>query len=141
MNPFQNVSFSTVEELLETLPPEERKLVEQLRAIVFACIPDAAEKLSYNVPFYYRHTRICFIWPGSVPWGGIKEGVMLGFCKGNRLTDIGYLDKGGRKSVFTKTFYTTKEINRETISQLLYEAVSIDEDDNRAKRQKKAGKP
>jgi hypothetical protein len=140
MHPFQNVSFSTIEEMLEVLPPEEKKLVEQLRAVVFACIPDATERLSYNVPFYYRHTRICFIWPGSVPWGGIREGVMLGFCKGSRLTDAGYLEKGSRKTVFTKTFYTTKEIDREAISQLLYEAVLVDEVDNRAKRQKKARK-
>lgn len=137
MNPFQNVSFNSVEELLEFLPPEEQKIVEQLRKIIFTCIPDAEEKLSYNVPFYYRHTRICFIWPGSVPWGGIREGVQLGLCKGHRLSDIGYLETGTRKHVFTKTFFNTKEIDLEKISQLLFEAVWVDEEDRKGKKSRK----
>lgn len=137
MNPFQNVSFETVEEMLEYLPASERKLVEVLRGIVFDCIPDAREKLGYNVPFYYRHSRICFIWPGSVPWGNVKEGVLFGFCKGHRLSNVAYLDMGTRKQVFTKTFFTTREINKEKLSQLLYEAVWIDEEDKNVKRGKK----
>ncbi len=138
MNPFQNVSFGTVEEMLDYIPPEERKVVEQLREIVLDCLPVAKEKLSYNVPFYYCHSRICFIWPGSVPWGGIKEGVLFGFCKGHLLSDVDYLDKGTRKNVFTKTFHTTKEINREALSQLLYEAAWIDEEEKKLKKRKKS---
>ena len=137
MNPFQNISFSSVEELLDFLPSGERRMVGHLREIVFACIPDVKEKLSYNVPFYYRHTRICFIWPGSVPWGGVKEGVLFGFCKGHRLSDVSYLETGTRKNVYTKTFFTTKEIDREKVSRLLYEAVWIDEEDRKAKRAKR----
>lgn len=140
MNPFQNISFHSIEELLGFLPPEEQKLVEQLREIVFSSIPDAKEKLSYNVPFYYRHTRICFIWPRSVPWGGIREGVLLGFCKGHLLSDSSYLETGTRKNVFTKTFSSTKEIDREKLSQLLYEAVWIDDEDKKAKLVKKTKK-
>lgn len=140
MNPFQNVSFDSVEELLDFLPLGERKIVEQLREIVFACIPDTKEKLSYNVPFYYRHTRICFIWPGSVPWGGVKEGVLFGFCKGHQLSNSSDLETGTRKSVFTKTFHTSKEIDREKVSQLLYEAVWIDEEVRKEKTTRQAKK-
>lgn len=112
-------------------------MVEQLREIIFTCIPDATEKLSYNVPFSYRHTRRCFIWPGSVPWGGIKEGVLLGFCKGHLLSESSYLETGTRINGFTKTFHSTKEINREVVSQLIYESVWKDEEDKKTKRAKK----
>ena len=137
MKAFQNVSFTSVEELLNYLSPEERKLVEQLREIVFACIPDAKEKLAYNVPYYYRHSRICFIWPGSVPWGGIRKGVLLGFCQGHLLSDSHYLEKGERKNVYAKTFFTTRDIDREKISRLLYEAVWIEEEAKKQKPKKK----
>lgn len=136
MNIFQNLSFSTVEEMLAYLPPDERKLVELLRQIVLDCLPTAKEKLAYNVPFYYGHSRLCFIWPGSVPWGGVKEGVQVGFCKGHLLSDVSYLDRGNRKNVFTKTFYTTKEINREKLSRLLYEAAWIDEEERKARNKR-----
>ena len=113
--------------------------MEQLREIVFACIPDAKEKLAYNVPYYYRHSRICFIWPGAVPWGGTREGVLLGFCRGQLLSDSVYLEKGDRKNVYARTFYATKEIKREELSRLLYEAVWIDEEGMKKKRAKRKG--
>ena len=131
MNKQQPFSFASVDEFLEALPPDERALVEQLREIVFTCLPNAKEKLSYNVPYYFLHSRVCFIWPASVPLGGIEQGVQIGFCKGYLLSDVRYLEKGKRKQVFAKTFYSTKEINREELSRLLFEAAWIDEEEKR----------
>jgi hypothetical protein len=128
VNKFQPFSFKTVYEFLASLPDDELKITETLRALVFECIPDVKEKLGYNVPFYSRHSRICFIWPGSIPWGKTtKQGVELGFCKGNLLADPSYLTIGNRKEVYIKTFHSIKEINQDVIRQLLYEAVIIDE--------------
>ena len=122
------IQFERVEEFLDYLSLHQLKIVEMLRKIIFDCIPDAKEKLSYNVPFYYRHSRICFIWPGEVPWGRVKkEGVEIGFCKGHLLSDPSYLNKGSRKEVYIKTFYQTKDIDTETLRLLLYEAVLVDE--------------
>lgn len=130
----QDVDFRNVEDLLAFLPDDEEKIAVRLREIILECIPDAKEKLSYNVPFYSRFTRICYIWPGSVPWGGkTKQGVDIGFCRGNLLSDVSYLDKGKRKQVFTKTFYSTKEIDLEMLRQLLYEAVVVDEEQSKKK--------
>jgi hypothetical protein len=135
MSKFQDVSFSTVGEFLDFLPPHELKIVERLRELVFECIPDVKEKLAYNVPFYYRHTRLLFIWPGSVQWGHTKrDSVNLGFCKGHLLSDPSYLEKGDRKEVYLKSFYNTKEINAEAIRQLLYETVVVDEELYRSKK-------
>ena len=135
MNRFQDVDFRTVGEFLDYLPPGELRIVERLRELVFECIPDAKEKLAYNVPFYYRHARIVFIWPGSVPWGKTqKEGVELGFCRGHLLSDPSYLNTGNRKEVYIKTFHSTRDIEADTVRQLLYEAVVIDEEEYRNKK-------
>jgi hypothetical protein len=133
MHQFQPFSFDSIHAFLEYLPPDERKLVDCLREIIFQCIPDAKEKLAYNVPFYYRHSRICYLWPGAVPWGKIKKGVVLGFCKGNLLSDTSYLDKGQRKYIYTKTFYRLKDIDSDRVTQALFEAVVIDDEAKKAK--------
>jgi hypothetical protein len=130
-NRFQPVDFKTIADFLAYLPEPELELVDALRALVFECIPDCTERLSYNVPFYYRRSRICYIWPGSVPWGTIKSGVQLGFCEGWLLPDAEYLEAGNRKQVYVKTFATVKEINVPRLRQLLYEAVLIDEEKGR----------
>ena len=128
MNRYQDISFRTVEELLLFLPDEQRKITEILRRLVQECMPDAEEKLSYNVPFYSRYARICFIWPGAVPWGKKeKDGVELGFCRGDLLPDSSYLQRGSRKQVSIKTFYHPREIDAELVRQLLYEAIVADE--------------
>jgi len=128
MAKMQPVNFKDVDEFLDYLPEQERVVVEFLREIVFDCIPDAREKLSYNVPYYSRNRRICFIWPSSVPWGKVKkEGVMFGFCTGHLLTDdIGYLEKGNRKIVYTKTFFTSGEVDVNLLKSFILEAVELD---------------
>jgi len=134
--PFQNIGFRNITDFLDYLPEQELAIVERLRDLVLECIPDCKEKLAYNVPFYYRHARICFIWPGSVPWGKIKKGMEIGFCKGHLLTDSSYLHAGSRKEVYIKTFQHVKEIDTRALRQLLYEAVLIDEATKKMKGRK-----
>jgi hypothetical protein len=136
MNKYQPVSFRTVNDFLEYLPEDEMKVVEYLREIVLDCIPECTEKLSYNVPYYSRHSRICFIWPPSVPWGNtLIKGVQLGFCNGHLIDDeIGYLDRGTRKQVFWKEFNKTEDIDLYLLKSYLYDAVKIDELLKRSKK-------
>ena len=124
----QNVSFKTVDEFLDYLPENEKRIVDYLREIIIECIPDCDEKLSYNVPYYSKYSRICFIWPASVPWGKVKmNGVQLGFCKGYLLNDdINYLEKGNRKQVFSKTFFDIKEIDLDLLRAYLFDAIEVD---------------
>jgi len=125
----QNVKFDSVEEFFNYLPDNERKIVDLLRQVILDCIPDCTEKLSYNVPYYYRHYRICFIWPSSVPWGNVKvDDVQLGFCNGNLLNDnINFLERGDRKQVNIKTFHDVKEIDIDLVRAYVYDAVNVDE--------------
>ncbi len=134
----QNVNFQTVEELLDFLPVDELKIVELLRKVIFSCIPDIEEKLSYNVPFYKRHSNICYIWPSSVQWGNVKlSGVQFGFNKGYLMhDDIDWLEKGKRKQVFWKTFHSVKEIDVDLLKAYIFEAALVDEEVLKKKRKK-----
>lgn len=127
MNKFQPIDFQDLDDLYAFLPEAELKIIKTLRDLVFECIPEVKEKLSYNVPFYRAKKTICFIWPGSVPWGGTFEGVQFGFVKGHLiLNDDHYLEAGTRKYVRTKTFHSLQEIDFEKMRGLLYEAAMVD---------------
>ncbi len=129
----QKIKFKNVGDFLDSLPDNELKIVEILRDLVLESIPNCKEKLAYNVPFYYRHSRVVFIWPASVPWGAVDNGVVLGFCKGTQLFDLDTTDK---KTVGRKVFTSAKGINMNEIRQLLFEAVLLDEQDHKLKRKK-----
>ena len=134
MNKFQKVHFRSVDEFLDFLPDDQLKVVEVLRRLVLDAIPEVKEKLSYNVPFYSQHKNICFIWPSAVPWGGIKEGVNLGFIQGTLIEDEDYLDKGMRKFVKVRNFVAPSEIDYDRVRSLLFQAALIDEEFRKRKR-------
>lgn len=125
----QEVSFRSVEEMLECLPDEERKITLLLRKIILSTVPEVTEKLSFNVPFYKLHANFCFIWPGSVAWGSMTQpGVRLGFTKGYLMADAEqWLEKGNRKQVYWKDFLTVKEVNPDGVRWYIQEAVLLDE--------------
>ena len=86
------------------LPENEKIITDILRQIIIENLPkEYKEKISYNVPFFYGRRGICIIWPSTIPRGGIKEGVLLGFWYGNQLNDVdNYLTHGTNKQIFTK---------------------------------------
>jgi hypothetical protein len=125
----QNVSFRSVDDFFDFLPEKELELVNILRDLIFECIPECREKLSWNVPTYHRHGAICFLWPSSVTWGNVKQkgAVRLGFAKGTLLPDAaGWLDKGYRKVVAWHDFSHPSEINVPTVKMFLLEAALLD---------------
>jgi len=135
MNRFQKLSFKRIEDLLEFLPENELKIVEALRKIVLNNIPNVTEKLAYNVPYYYLNSRVCFIWPGSVPWGGTRGGVQFGFCRGALLRDESQFLKGqDLKEVRSLTYHQLSDIDSELLISFLFEAVEIDEREKKGKR-------
>jgi len=115
-------------ELFTILPEDERIIVDVLRQIILDALPPyCKEKISYNVPFFYGNKGICIIWPSTVPRGGIKKGVLLGFWYGNKLKDVdGFLTRGTNKQVFYKIYQTPEEINDKPIIKLLNEAIKVD---------------
>ena len=129
MNKIQKLNFRDIGEFLDYLPENELKVVQFLRQVILDCIPNCTERLAYNVPYYYKNSRICFIWPPSVPWGNTKiNGVQMGFCNGHLLDDsLNYLKKGYRKQVYWKEFNRIEEIDIDLLKTYLFEAALIDE--------------
>jgi Domain of unknown function (DU1801) len=116
-------------QLYEVLPENERIIADVLRQIIIEHLPAGCkEKISYNVPFFYGKKGICIIWPATIPRGGIREGVLLGFWYGNRLNDTdNYLTHGSNKQIFYKIYKSAEEIDENAIVKLLKEAVRVDE--------------
>ena len=125
----QQVHFGHVQEFLAFLPANELKVVVELRQLVYDCIPEVKEKLSYNVPFFRKRKNICFIWPASVLWGKSKtmDGVRFGFTYGHLLQDDQqWLERGDRKQVYWKDFASVQAINFPVLEAYLHEAAFID---------------
>ena len=119
--------------LFDRLPENERLIVDVLRQIIIENLPPTCkEKLAFNVPYFYGNKGICIIWPATIPRGGIKRGVLLGFWQGNKLNDEdNYLTHGTNKKVFYRIFNDVEEIDEAAIVKLLKEAVKVDKTDRR----------
>lgn len=133
----------TVDEIILDLPQHEQVIVNKLRSLIIDCLPKAIEKNNYGVPFYTRNRMICFIWPPSVYWGPKtdtlnRKGITLGFCQGNLFAnEHGLLLSEGRKQVFCVYFTHLRDIQEETIRELLYEADLIDQQFRKRKTKKR----
>lgn len=130
-NRFQNVNFTSLEDCYAHVTPQELEIMLFLRELIVEIIPGCTEKLSYNVPYFYGNSRICYLWPASIPWGKVSmNGVQLGFCDGNLLSDpTAYLEKGKRKQVYYKEFTSIEQVSEdevELLRNLLIEAGEID---------------
>ena len=115
--------------LYELLPENERLITDVLRQIIIDNLPPyCKEKISYNVPYFYGTKGIAIIWPATIPRGGIKKGVLLGFWHGNKFKDEeNYLTHGTNKQIFYKIFTDVEEIDEAAICKLLKEALIVDE--------------
>ncbi len=122
------VKIRSLVQLFDLLPENERIITDVLRQIILDNLPSyCKEKISFNVPYFYGHKGICIIWPATIPRGGIKKGVLLGYWYGNRLVDAyEYLTHGTNKQIFYKIFHTPQEIEEQPIVELLKEAIQID---------------
>ena len=123
------MKIKSLTELYDFLPENELIIVDVLRSLIKDTLPDhCREKISYNVPFFYGKKGICIIWPSTIPRGGIKEGVLLGFWYGHRLMDEDqYLLHGTNKQIFYKIFKDHDQIDEKAIVKLLNEAIKLDE--------------
>lgn len=118
----------TIPELYLRLPENERLTVDVLRQIISKRLPEGCrEQMAWGVPIFKGNKTICIVWPATIPRGGIKQGVLLGFWYGNRLEDVdGYLTHGTNKQIFYRIFLQPEEIDVRAIEKLLDEAVKLD---------------
>ncbi len=128
MKPYVSGKITTLLQLFERLPENERIIVDVLRQIILENLPPTCkEKLAFNVPYFYGKRGICIIWPATIPRGGIRQGVLLGFWQGYKLNDEdGYLTRGTNKKIFYKIYKNAEDIDESSIIKLLKEAVRVD---------------
>lgn len=129
MNKIQKLSFNDLGEFLDYLPENELQVVEELRRIIYDCIPEIKEKLSYNVPFFSLKKSLCHIWPSSIPWGNIPDNyVALGFKNGHLMPDpFNKLEQGSRKFIRVMYFKDMDEIDVEMVRFYVFEALNLDQ--------------
>lgn len=123
-----SIKIRSLVQLFDLLPENERIITDVLRQIILDNLPAyCKEKIAFNVPYFYGHKGICIVWPATIPRGGIKTGVLLGYWYGNKLIDADhYLTHGTNKQIFYKIFQSPEEIDEQPIVQLLKEAIEID---------------
>lgn len=119
--------MNSVEEYISLLTDDERLVAARLRNIILETSPKFTEKLSYGVPYFYINSRVCFIWPASSPLSIHKQGVQLGFCRGNQLSNPhGIMNMADRKVVGIVLYNHLNEINEDLVKELLFEAIELD---------------
>lgn len=131
----QKQQFDNIDQFLDFLPEEEYELTCYLMDLIQTVLPDVRMKLSYNVPYFYGKTRICFVWPASIGWSGFKgNGVKLGFCQGSQiLNSEGYLEDKDLKQIRSKIYQSIYEVPEELIKDFLFEAWEINHQGNKKK--------
>ena len=123
------IKIRSLVQLFDLLPENERIITDVLRQIILDNLPAyCKEKIAFNVPYFYGYKGICIVWPATIPRGGIKKGVLLGYWYGNRLIDADqYLTHGTNKQIFYKIFQTPEEIDEAPVVRLLKEAIKLDQ--------------
>lgn len=130
-----------IEDFITALPIDERLIVKKLRQIILEAEPCLQEKLSYGVPYFSRHRRICFLWPVSHFPSGFKAEksvkVTFGLCYGNHLSNTqNVLELGKRKQVSIIQYTTLREVDERVVQEIIHEAVLIDEQFHPKKKSK-----
>lgn len=131
------IRFASVQECLDFLPAEERRLMEQLRELVLSAGPELKERLSFNVLCYRARRDVCFLWPASVLWGPRRthDGVRFGLQHADLVPDSeGYLERGGRKQVYWRDLSTLTAADERALRALVRAAIVADEEHARGLR-------
>ncbi|MCB0528278.1 MAG: DUF1801 domain-containing protein [Saprospiraceae bacterium] len=109
------------------LLPEEKRICGHLRDLLLLNFPELKEKFGYGVPYYWRFSRICFLYPASFPYSGMASGVAFGFTRGHLLSnEQGLLDLGTRKEVAYARLLHAKDIREDALLEIIHEAVLLD---------------
>ncbi|MFN0215188.1 MAG: DUF1801 domain-containing protein [Saprospiraceae bacterium] len=112
---------------LEALTPSEQEICLRLRNLILQNFPNLRETWAYGAPFYKGRGRICFLYPASLPYSGVKSGVNFGFNRGHLLSnEQGLLQMGDRKEVAYIPVLFEKDIQEVLFLEILHEAVIID---------------
>lgn len=113
--------MNSVEAYLDQLNPEQLAIAQKLRHLILKAAPNIEEKFVYKVPFYYYHSRICYL-------NAFPKGLYIGFVRGQELSNSqGLLDSTDRKEVSLIRFQSASEIPEDALQEIIQEALMLDE--------------
>ncbi len=113
--------MSPVEDFILSLNGHQKSIMTFLHEYLMT-FPHIESKVRYKIPFYYKKSWVCYLNP--------KKGDKIEMCflRGNELSNAsGILDAKGRKQVYGIEFSNIKEINIEKITEILMEALILDD--------------
>ena len=113
--------MNKVEDYFLDFDGDQKQIMLYLHSLLteeFNLIP----KFQYNLPFYYRKSWICYLFP-------TKKGLIeLSFTRGKELSnEQGILKSRGRKLVSSIEFNELKDIPEKEIREVIHEAIILDE--------------
>ncbi len=112
---------------LDDLNPSERTICLFLKQLIQLNFPELTVTWGYGVPYFKGRKRIFFLYPASMPYSGIQEGVNLGFTRGYQLSnDHGLIQMGQRKEVGYICLTHLANISSEQLLEILHEAILLD---------------
>ena len=106
-------------EYIRKIPPPFRAIVEDIRDLIFKSVPGIVEHFRDDKLIYEKNREICFI--EKKP----KQHVILGFYKGNQLSDRDILLLGADSNKKYCIITDVEDIDGEIISEILKEATSL----------------
>jgi hypothetical protein len=123
--------MDAVRDYIEQFDDEQKETMLYLHEFL-SCFPGIHSKITYNIPFYYRKSWICYLNPVK------NQGVELAFTRGNELSNQqGVLISAGRKQVRGLIFNKESDINLSLVNEIFQEAVLLDEEIPYASKRKK----
>jgi hypothetical protein len=101
---------------------EEARIMRVLHELMTS-FPAVSSKIRYTVPFYGQHSWICYLSPQK------KGGVEMCFVRARALSNArDLLDFKDRSEVAGVFFETVRDIPMELVTELVMEALLVDED-------------
>jgi hypothetical protein len=114
--------YPPVEHFIASQEPQQQEMLYFLHAFMTQ-FPGVTAKLRYKIPFYYRHSWLCYLNPKK---GGAVE---LAFIRGNLLSNAqGLLQAHDRKMVRGITFSSLSDIPEGVLNEIFQEALLLDEE-------------
>lgn len=121
--------MQAVSDYIDLLDDPQREIMAFLHELLLSASPEIRATIRYKIPFYDHHSWVCYLNPLK---GG---GVELVFIHGQELSNAqGLLDARGRKQVMGVVYTEVRHIQPETLTEVLWEALLLDQEKSRHRR-------
>ena len=118
--------FHEIESFLQQIPAEQQEIVLELRNLIAAAAPDAAEVIRWGGLSYFHEGRGGMITAGICQIGIHKDHIRLAFIHGVFLSDPEHLLEGDRKAKRYIRIPSYDEAPWESLKQMIENSARFD---------------